>query len=138
MIINVNDVDKLKNNAEYNQFLRDNPSTGTLKVRTTSASSALPVSGVDIIVSKEIGENTIIFFEGKTDDSGMINNIKLPTPIKVSSDLEVPKFSTYKLEAKYSPDNFNKIYSISLCCSISVIQYINITPLVNMEERNGN
>ena len=68
MIINVNDVDKLKNNAEYNQFLRDNPSTGTLKVRTTSASSALPVSGVDIIVSKEIGENTIIFYEGKTDD----------------------------------------------------------------------
>ena len=138
MIINVSDVDKLKNDPDYNQFLKDNPSNGTLKVRATSASSTLPVSDVNIIVSKEIGENTIIFYEGKTDNSGMINNIKLPTPRRVSSDLEVPNFSTYKLEAKYSPDKFDKTYSISLCCGVSIIQYINITPIVNMEERYGN
>ena len=137
MVISVNDIDKLKNNQDYNQFLEDNPSIGVLKVRATSASSALPVSGVDVIVSKEIGNNTIIFYEGKTDNSGMINSVKLPTPPRISSDLEVPKFATYKLEAKYSPDKFDRMYNISLCCGVSVIQYINITPLVNIEDRYG-
>ena len=135
MTINVSEVDRLKNDISYQNFLNENPGIGNLKIRATSASEALPIKDVKITISKDIGDNTIIFYEGVTDDSGMINNIKLPTPVRVSSDLEVPNFATYTLRAEYIPDEFDKIYDISLCCGVGAIQYINITPKVNMEER---
>lgn len=135
MIIKVTETEKLKNDQSYQTFLNENTGEGNLKVRATSASEALPVVGVSVVVSKNIGENTIVFFEGTTDESGMINDIKLPTPTKNSNDLEAPKFATYELKATYKLDNFDKTYNISLCCGVSVVQYINITPAVDAEMR---
>lgn len=138
MIININEKEKLQNNKAYQEYLKENPSTGYLKVRATSLNEAMPIEGVNIIVSKKIGDDTIIFYEGKTDVSGMINDIKLPTPIRVSNNEEVPNFSTYNLRAIYEKDNFDKTYDISLCCSITIVQYINVIPSVTMEDLNGN
>lgn len=138
MIINNSDTEKLNSDTAYQNFLKENPGTGSLKIRTSSASEALPVSGVEVTVSKKIGDNTIVFFQGQTDESGMINGIKLPTPVHVQSDEEVPKFATYDLHAIYKSDNFDKIYKISLCCGVSIIQYINITPNIDTEMRYRN
>ena len=66
MIIKVNN-GTLNNDPIYQEFIKDNPGQGTLKVRATSASEALPIKDVNIIVSKQIGNDTYIFFEGKTD-----------------------------------------------------------------------
>ena len=137
MIIKSSD-SKLQNNKNYQLFLSENPSTGTLKIRATSAGEALPISNVKITVSKTIGDDTVVFFEGETDNSGMINGIKLPTPMRIQNNEEIPKFTTYDLFATYEPAKFNKKYNISMCCGISVIQYINITPDVNYEMRNMN
>ena len=131
-------VDEIKDDNTYNEFLKENPGRGTLKIRTTSASEALPVSGVNVVVSKEIGDNTYIFYEGQTDSSGMINNIKLPTPVRINSNLEVPNFTSYKVRVEYSKDKFDKTYEVSLCCGSGLIQYVNITPMVNMEEGSSN
>ena len=138
MVININENDKIINDSAYQDYLKDNPGTGYLKVRASSASEAMPIEGVNIIVSKKIGDNTIIFYDGKTDSSGMINNIKLPTPRRITNNEEAPSFSTYNLRAVYPTDNFDKTYDISLCCSITVVQYINITPDVSLENKNGN
>ncbi|MBR4618285.1 MAG: hypothetical protein IKO49_03170 [Bacilli bacterium] len=137
MIIKSTDLEKLNNDQSYQNFLNDNPGIGTLKIRATSASEAIPINNVLITVSKEIGNNTIIFFEGRTDESGMINGIKLPTPVRVESDEDVPKFTTYQLRAVYSNNSFDKTYDISLCCGVGVIQYINITPDIKAEVRNS-
>ena len=134
MIIKVEDV---KDDNVYNEFLNNNPGRGTLKIRVTSASEALPVSGVNVVVSKEIGNDTYIFYEGQTDSSGMINNIKLPTPVRITSNLEVPNFTSYKVRVEYSKDKFDKTYEISLCCGSGLIQYVNITPNVNVEEASS-
>ena len=123
----------LNDDAAYLEFLKNNPGRGFLKIRATSASEAVPVEGVQITVSKEIGDNNIIFFDGRTDESGMINGIILPTPPKVTNDLVAPNFADYRLQAKYTPENFDKNYVISICCSVSVIQYINVSPDVNPE-----
>lgn len=123
----------LNDDKDYQAFLKNNPGRGFLKIRATSASEAVPVEGVKITVSKEIGDNNIIFFDGKTDESGMINGITLPTPPKVTSDLVAPNFADYRLHAEYSSENFDKNYVISICCSISVIQYINVTPNIDTE-----
>ena len=135
MIIKVDDI---KDDNIYNEFLKDNPGRGTLKIRVTSASEALPVSGVNVVVSKEIGNDTYIFYEGQTDSSGMINNIKLPTPVRITSNLEVPNFTSYKVRVLYSKDKFDKTYEISLCCGSGLIQYVNITPNVSVEEADSN
>lgn len=134
MIIKVDDV---KDDNVYNEFLKDNPGRGTLKIRVTSASEALPVSGVNVVVSKEIGNDTYIFYEGQTDSSGMINNIKLPTPVRITSNLEVPNFTSYKVRVEYLKDKFDKTYEISLCCGSGLIQYVNITPNVSVEEADS-
>lgn len=137
MIINISETEKLKNNSEYQEFLRKNPGIGTLKVRVSSINQALPVEGTLITVSKKIGDDTIVFFNGETDESGMINNIKLPTPMRVESDEIEPSFTTYQLHAVYKQSNFDKMYDIALCCGISVIQNINITPEASFEMRNN-
>lgn len=138
MIIKSTNTDLLSNNRDYQLFLSQNPSRGTLKVRASSVNEALPISNVKVVVSKKIGNDTIIFFEGQTDNSGMINGIKLPTPRKIQNNEEVPIFTEYDLEATYEPSNFYKKYGISLCCGITIIQYINIIPGVNYEMRNYN
>ena len=127
----------LKNDIDYLNFISNNPGYSTLKVRASAANEAYPIANVDIEVSKIIGEYEVIFYEGKTDSSGMINNIILPSPKAISSDLEVPEFTDYKLVAKSDTDNYNHTFNISVCCGITVIQYINITPKM-MEDAYGN
>ena len=133
MIIQSENNEILQNDSAYQDFLKENPGRGTLKIRTSSASEAMPIKDVTIIVSKKIGNNTIIFYEGLTDNSGMINDIKLPTPKAIQNDEEQPNFTSYQLHAIYEPDKFDKYYEVSLCCGFSVIQYINITPNVETE-----
>ena len=120
----------LKDDPLFKRFLMDNPTTGYLKVRASSANEAVPISGLNVKVYKDIGNYRVIFFEGVTDYSGMINNIQLPAPMRVTDDLVVPNFTEYKLEA-YNNSNLDLYYDISVCCNITVIQYINITPSVN-------
>ena len=54
---------------------------------------ALPVSGLDVVVSTKYDGMNIIFFRGKTDASGMIENIKLPAPV-LGNNLVIPNFSS--------------------------------------------
>lgn len=123
--VNVGDK-SLQNNPDYQKFVENNPSFGYLKIRASSINEAIPVSGINIRVSKVIGNNNVVFFEGATDESGMINDIVLPAPRAITNDLEVPKFTEYKLEA--TGTNIDEEYTISICCSITIIQYINVIP----------
>lgn len=123
----------LDNDKDYQEFISNSPGKGYLKIRATSANEAVPVEGLNIRVSKDIGNNKIIFYEGVTDYSGMINDIVLPAPPSIKSDLEIPIFNTYRLEA-YN-NIFKQEYNISVCCSFTIIQYINVIP--NMETSYG-
>lgn len=124
----------LKKDAAFQAFLRDNPGYSTLKVRASAANEAYPIAGVKVLVSRVIGNNEVIFFEGETDVSGMINNIVLPSPRAIKNDLEVPKFTEYKLHADSAQNNYEHDFQVSVCCGITVIQYINITPPGTEEE----
>ena len=127
--------ESLKNNAAYQEFVRNNPGQGFLKIRASAANQAVPISGIKIKVSKQIGDTKVIFFEGETDYSGMINNIVLPAPREVISDEIAPKFTDYDLTATGSLQLFNEKYNISVCCGITIIQYINVTPTIFTEIR---
>ncbi len=111
--------EKLINSDFYKEFMANHPGNGNLKIHAYAASEALPVSGLPIIVSTNIDNNKVIFFDGVTDSSGMIQTLSLPTPSLEISNLEVPLGTIYYIEA----DNIT--YSVNLYDGICVVQNIN-------------
>ena len=114
----IND-EKLKNSDFYRKFMENHPGKGNLKIHAYAASEALPVSGLHIVVSTNIDNNKVIFFDGVTDSSGMIQTLSLPTPSLEISNLEVPVGTIYYIET----DNIT--YSVNLYDGICVVQNIN-------------
>ena len=123
--VNFND-NSFINTKTYKDFIKDNPSTGCLNIRAYSANYAVPIDGVKIIVSKVIDNYEVIFYEGVTDLSGMINSIYLPTSNTNPNDLEIPKATSYNIEAIY--DNTTRKYNVLIYSNIHVVQNINIIP----------
>lgn len=130
-IVNFDD-QSFKNTQTYNNFLNNNPTTANLNIRASSANEALPISNVRIIVSKDIDNYKVIFFDGYTDTSGMINRIELPTPSRISNDLDVPQGTLYDIEAIYTPDNLDRKYKILMYPDICMVQNINIVPSLSV------
>ena len=119
---------EFQNTEVYKDFIKNNPSNATLNIRASSANFAVPVEGVKIIVSKTIDNYKVIFFEGLTDESGMINQIILPTPSIVENDLDIPNATPYDIEAIYEKDNVDNKYVVLMYPGICVIQNINLIP----------
>ena len=82
-------------------FQENTPKTGYLKVETFIADRAAPVAGVNILISKIIDGAERIFFNAQTNESGIINDIRLPAPearTSLSPDQPFP-YATYLLSA---------------------------------------
>ena len=127
--ISVNDV----NSKEYQEFLKNNPGRGTLNIRVSSLSQAIPISNLKVVVSKIIGKDNVIFFEGYSDSSGIISSIILPTPKLNQDDLKIPSSVTYDILATYTPDKISERFEVNMYENVSVLQNINIV-LKNREE----
>ena len=122
------------NSKVYKDFLKENPSNGYLKIRAFAANQAIPISGLNITINKNIDNNNVIFFEGKTNSSGIIEKIILPSPKLEQDNLDTPKSTTYEIIATYK--NNNKTYKINMYENVYVVQDININPNM-MEDING-
>ena len=119
-------IEEFKKSSEYALFIRENPGLGNLKIRAYAASEALPVSGLNIVVSSVIFGRKIIFYNGVTDASGVIPTISLPAPSLVDN-LEIPKTIKYDIEVVEN----KKIFSIDMYDGVCVVQNINYTGDVN-------
>ena len=120
------DSEEFKNTGIYKNFTNINQGSGILKVEASVASGAYPLEGVNIKVYKDFGNDRVIFYEGVTNSSGIIDNIILPTKelekeINEVSDID---FTTYDLEASYSKYDLEKMYDVSIFDDIKVIQPI--------------
>ena len=118
------------NGEVYQKFLKDNPGNGYLRIRAFAANQAIPISNLDITISKMINNNNIIFFEGATNSSGIIEKITLPTPRLDPNNLDAPSSTIYDITATYN--NENKTYKVNMYENVYVIQDINIVPNMNM------
>lgn len=118
------------NSEVYQNFLKDNPSNGYLRIRAFAANQAIPISGMNITISKIIDNNNVIFFEGATNTSGLIERITLPTPKLDPNNLDAPNSTDYTITARYNNDN--KIYKVNMYENVYVVQDINIVPNFNM------
>jgi hypothetical protein len=115
-------IEEFKKSSEYLDFIRENSGIGKLKIRAYAASEALPVSGLNIMVSSVIFGKKIIFYNGVTDSSGVIPTISLPAP-KLISNLEIPNTIKYDIEVVENKNNF----SINMYDGVCVVQNINYT-----------
>lgn len=129
------DDNDFKNTDEYLNFMGENPVAGYLKIRAYAANQAVPISNLKIVVSKKIGNNNVIFFEGYTDQSGTIEKITLPTKRLNLSNMDVPKSTTYDITAIYQEENDIKTYIVNIYENIYVIQNISVVPNTNFDLR---
>ena len=130
MNVNYNDINFMESET-YKNYANNNKGQGILNIRAYAANSAIPIQNLKVIVSKNIDNLKVIFFEGVTNNSGVINQIKLPTPIIELNNEEVPPSQDYDITATYN--NENLIYKIKMFNNIQVLQNINVVPSIRLE-----
>ena len=126
---NINDTNFINSN-EYQEFIKNNPVVGFLKIRAFAASGAIPISNMKVVVSKNVNNDNVIFYEGYTNSSGVIEKITLPAPRLEINNMNMPNRTSYLITATYSDNNI-KTYEINIYENVSVIQNISITPTMN-------
>lgn len=119
-----------KNTSAAADFIKNNPDIGYLKILAFTAYQAIPIADVEIIISKDFGNDKVVFFRGQTDSNGMIANIELPAPkAQYVADKDVmPPYTSYDITAIHG--NFDTInnYVVGIFGDVRVIQYVKMTP----------
>ena len=118
-------------NNDYDKYLEDNPSIGYLNIRAYAANEALPIADLEVMVYKEINNKKITFYRGKTDSSGVIRKIELPTKPLSNNDLEDPNYEDYNVVALYN--NNELIFKVRIYENIEVLQNISIVPNLRLD-----
>ena len=127
-IYNIDDKDFVSSDL-YKKFLSDNPAIGFLKIRAFAASQAVPISGLKVEISRDIEGNKVIFFEGVTNVSGVIERISLPTKRASSDNMMAPNFVVYDITTNYNGEV--RTYKVNIYDDIYVVQNINVTPNIS-------
>lgn len=115
----------------FQEFMRSHPARGFLKIRAYAASGAVPVSGLKIYVSTKIGDSDFIFFEGSTNESGIVDYISLPAYKLDDNNLDVPNKTVYNIKA-IDNENDTLIYQVNIYENVYVIQNISLVPDMNL------
>lgn len=123
------DSEEFKDSSTYKNFININNGKGILKIEASTASEAYPLEGVEVTISKKLDGQKVIFYNGVTNNSGIIDGIVLPTR-RIENEVEDVSdivFTTYDLVANYPKYNMNKEYDVSIFDNIKVIQPITIS-----------
>ena len=106
----------------YDEFLRRNTATGTLKVQASRAQNALPTEGVRISVIGRFSDARVLFFDGLTDADGIIDGIILPAPpIAASLNAETARRgAVYQVFANH-PDFEPNVYELEMFEGVTAI-----------------
>ncbi|MBQ4327549.1 MAG: N-acetylmuramoyl-L-alanine amidase [Clostridia bacterium] len=87
----------------YEDFLRENPRRGYLKIQAFAGKQSYPIEGVKIAITRNFDDGQVLFFEGVTDPDGIIDGIELPAPPRENSlvFLTPDKTAEYDMTALY-------------------------------------
>ena len=59
-------------------YLDAHPERGTLRVQVSTGRGLFPVEGARVEVYRDFGDQRVVFYEGVTDRSGIVDDIRLP------------------------------------------------------------
>ena len=125
------DSEEFRNSSDYFDFVGENSGNGTLKIQAFTANQAYPLKDVKVEVFKDVNGQKVLFFSGITDDSGIIDDIVLPTKpgiVDVNSVDDIV-YTNYDVIATYPKSNVRREYEISIFDNLKVIQPIRIPNL---------
>ncbi len=122
-----------KKTDDYQQFMAENPDVGLLKVQVFTAYGAIPITDAEVLITKDIGEYKVIFFQGRTDSSGLISDIELPAPKAdaVPNPEVLLKYTIYDLSVIHTGYEAIKQYSIGMFGGVKIIQYVKMSPEID-------
>lgn len=127
-------LDEFKDNDIYEDFINKNPQLGSIKIQVYTAQIAIPIEDAQITIYKDIGEYDVMFYRGKTNLNGIIDNIYLPAPtLEKVSKLEDLPYAQYIMEIK--KEGYKPIYEhvFNIFAGTKSIQNIELSPLINIE-----
>lgn len=86
----------------YEEFIKDNPEYGTLRIQGYIASQAFPATDATVEVSKELKNGSYLVYTGKTDESGVYGPVKLNAPKKEYSEefSDIMPYANYLVTVK--------------------------------------
>jgi hypothetical protein len=121
----------------YNQFLKENPKTGYLKVEVFAANRALPITNARVTVSKKLKDEQRMLKVLLTDINGQTETIPLPAPDKLISEkpgMGIP-YSTYTI--KVEQPNFLPLedFDVPIFEGITSIQPVELTPTTILDHK---
>lgn len=125
-------------NEALEEYLRQNPKIGFLKMQVFTARGAIPVQGAQVTVSRRIGEGDHVFSSALTDRDGLIAPIPLPAPDRSLSEEpesqgEPVPFATYNIRTEYPGHITVENFNVPIFDGIVSIQPVSMTP-----DTNGN
>ncbi len=123
-------LDEFRLMKEYQDFLKEYPDTGILRVRVFTMGGVVPLSNTNILIMKKIGKYNVLFYNGRTDSVGFLGDIVLPAPKKDLLSTDVPIATTYEMSAIHLGYQDIQQYNISIYGGVTVIQYVRMIPEV--------
>ncbi len=120
----------------YDDFLRNNPQSGLLRVQVFAAGQAFPVVNARVVVVLELKNGSRQMFDGLTDINGIVDNIKLPAPSAEMSqsptESPVLPYSSYTTYIEH-PEFVNaEFINVPVFAGIKSIQSVELIPTVNV------
>ncbi|MBQ7596142.1 MAG: hypothetical protein IJU45_05705 [Clostridia bacterium] len=120
--------------ATYDEFLQNNPQSGTLKVQVYATDQSYPIDNARVTVFLDLKNGAKEMFSALTNTDGIVDSIVLPAPDKAMS--QSPSNSAFLPYAVYTtvierPGYVNAKYTnVPVFSGIESIQGVEMVPLV--------
>lgn len=128
--------DYLQQYDNYDNFLSENSSRGTLRVQVFGGNQFYPVPGARVVVSLALSNGAEVEqFDGITDINGIVDNISLPAPpasLSQSPDNSGQRpFSYYTVEVSHPRYATSRFLNVPVFSDVKSVQNVQLIPLVN-------
>lgn len=123
------EVDQFESEEE---FLRQNPEIGYLRVQVFAANQSYPVQNARVQISKIFGGKQHVFFTAQTDASGIMPRISLPAPDRelASAPSALQPYATYEIAVSHPGFTPILFRNCAVFDRIETIQYAELIPLL--------
>ena len=119
--------------------MAENQSTGYLIVKVSTASGAIPVENVTVVIQGNDTDNQGIFLSNVTNRDGLTEKFTLPAPDSKLSNAPNPRsrpYSTYNIDIYkegYYPQHYN---NVPIFAGITAVQNARIIPVAEFDAQN--
>lgn len=118
--------------ADYEEFVRGNPSQGLLRVQAFTANRAFPAPGATVKVYIRLSDGERELYSGTTDIDGVADNIRLPAPdgsISFNENSTIEPYAVYSLRVSKPGYSTAVFEGIPVFDSVKSIQPVELVPL---------